>query len=75
MPIILDDPHHASKLLNTITFMENANVFFSHSDMNVLLEKINQELINITSLSNANKLSLKVKEVKYSFFKKLSKNI
>ena len=73
--LYVDDLHHASKLLNAITFMKKANVFFSHSDSNALLEKINQELINITSLSNANKLSLKVKEVKYSSFKKLSKNI
>ena len=42
--------------------------FSSHSDINVLFEKMNEELTNVSNWFNANKLSLNVKKTKYSFF-------
>ena len=50
-----------------------ANLFFSHSDINVLFEKMNKELTNVSDWFNANKLSLNFKKTKCSFFHKLSK--
>ena len=47
--------------------------FFSHSDINVLFEKMNKELTNVSDWFNANKLSLNFKKTKCSFFHKLSK--
>ena len=65
--------HHASKVLNPIMFTDDPNLFFSHSDINILFEKMNKELTNVSNWFNANKLSLNVKKTKYSFFHKSSK--
>ena len=64
--------HHASKVLNPIMFVEDTNLFFSHSDINILFEKMNKELTNVSNWFNANKLSLNVKKTKF-FFHKSSK--
>ena len=54
-------------------FADHTNLFFSHSDINLLFEKMNKELTNVSNWFNANKLSLNVKKTKFSFFHKLSK--
>ena len=54
-------------------FPDDANLFFLHSDINVLFEKIDKELANVSVRFNANNLSLNVKKIKYCFFHKLSK--
>ena len=54
-------------------FAEDTNLFFSHSDINILFEKMNKELTNVSNWFNANKLSLNVKKIKFSFFHKPSK--
>ena len=51
------------------------NLFFSHSDINILFEKMNQELTNVSDWFNANKLSLNGKKTKFSFFHKSTKKI
>ena len=69
----VNDLHHASKLPNLIMLVDVTNLFFSHSDINVLFEKMNKELTNVSNWFNANKLSLNVKKTKYYFFHKSSK--
>ena len=54
-------------------FADDTNLFFSHSDINILFEKMNKELTNVSNWFNANKLSLNVKKTKFSFFHKPSK--
>ena len=54
-------------------FVDATNLFLSHSDSNVLFEKMNKELTNVSNWFNANKLSLNVKKTKFSFFHKPSK--
>ena len=54
-------------------FAKDTNLFFSHSDINILFEKMNKELTNVSNWFNANKLSLNVKKTKFSFFHKSSK--
>ena len=71
--LYVNDLHHASKVLNPIMFADDANLFFSHSDINILFEKMNKELTNVSNWFNANKLSLNVKKTKFSFFHKSSK--
>ena len=44
--LYVNDLHHASKILNTIMFANDTNLYFSHSDINVLFEKMNKELTN-----------------------------
>ena len=51
-------------------FADDTNLFFLHSDINILFEKMNEELTNINKWFDANKLSLNVKKTKYSFFQK-----
>ena len=60
--------HHASKVLKSIMFANDTDLFFSHSDINVLFEEMNKELKNLSHWFNANKLLLNVKKTKYSFF-------
>ena len=71
--LYVNDLHHASKVLNPIMFADDTNLFFSHSDINLLFEKMNKELTNVSTWFNANKLLLKVKKTKFSFFHKSSK--
>ena len=54
-------------------FAKDTNLFFSHSDINILFEKMNKKLTNVSNWFNANKLSLNVKKTKFSFFHKSSK--
>ena len=72
-PLYVNDLHHTSKILNPIMFADDTNLFFSHSDINILFEKMNKELTNVSNWFNANKLSLNVKKTKFSFFHKSSK--
>ena len=71
--LYVNDLHHASKVLNPIMFADNTNLFFSHSDINILFEKMNKELMNVSNWFNASKLSLNVKKTKFSFLHKSSK--
>ena len=54
-------------------FAGDTNLFFSHSEINILFEKMNKEPTNVSSWFNANKLSLNVKKTKFSFFHKSSR--
>ena len=71
--LYVNDLHHASKVLNPIMFADDTNLFFSHSGINILFEKMNKKLTNRSNWFNANKLSLNVKKTKFSFFHKSSK--
>lgn len=57
-----NDLNHATKVINPIMIADGANLFFTHSNINALLEKINEELTKITNYFNAIKLSLNVKK-------------
>ena len=54
-------------------FASDTNLFFSHSDINILFEKINKELMNASNCFNANKLLLNFKKTKFSFSHRSSK--
>ena len=73
--LYVNDVHHASKVLNLSIFAEDTNLIFSHSDINILFEKLNKQLTNESNWFNANKLLLNIKMTKYSFFYKSSKKI
>ena len=49
-------------------FADDTNLFFSHSGINVLFEKMTKELTNVSDWFNANKLSLNVKKDQVFFF-------
>ena len=64
----VNDLHHASKVLNPIMLAGDKNLFFSHSDINILFEKMNKGLTNVSNWINANKLLLNVKKKQVFFF-------
>ena len=73
--LYVSDLHYASKVLNPNMIADDTNLFFSYCDINVLIEKMNKVLTNVSNSFNANKLSLNVKKAKYYFFRKSSKKI
>ena len=73
VPIVYKLFTSASKILNPVIFADDTDRLFSHSDINVLFEKMNKELKSVRKWFNVNKLSLNVKKTKYSFFHKSSK--
>ena len=66
--LYVNDLHHASNVLNSVMPVDYTNLFFSHSDINILFKRINRELKNVSNWFNANELSLNFKKTKYSFF-------
>ena len=48
-------------------FADDTNLFFPYSDVNILFEKNNKELTNVSNWFNANKLSLNVKKTNILF--------
>ena len=65
--LYVNDLHHALKvLIIPIILADGTNLFFSHSDINVLFEKMNKELTNVSNWFNVNKFQV-------FFFHKLPK--
>ena len=64
---------NALKILDSIMFADDTNLFFSNCDIPVLVATVNSELSKINEFFLANKLFLNVTKAKYSFFHKTSK--
>ena len=62
-------------MLNPIMFADDLNLFFLHSDIKVLFEKMNKELRNVSNWLNSNKVSLNVKSPGISFSKNHQKKM
>ena len=54
-------------------FADYINLFFNRKGIKHLFTVVNSELVNIKDWFTANKLSLNVEKIKYSFFHKPSK--
>ena len=61
---------NASNILDPIMFADDTNLFFTHKDIRYLFQIVNQELENINQWFISNKLSLNIRNTKYSFFHK-----
>lgn len=70
--IYINDLHTSSKVLNSILFADDTNLFYSHQNINTLFETVNKELLHLNEWLKANKLSLNTTKTKYTFFHKLS---
>ena len=66
--LYVNDLYMASNVIKPIMFADDTNLFFSHKNIKELFKTMNQELIKIQQWFNANKLSLTIKKIKYSFF-------
>ena len=47
--LYVNDLHHTLKILNPIMLVGNTNLFYSHSDINLLFEEMNKKLANSTN--------------------------
>ena len=73
--IYINDLHEASNILDSITFADDTNLFYSHQNINDLFSTVNSVLECINQLFKANKLPLNIGKTKYtSFHKKSAKN-
>ena len=68
--IFVNDLSNPTKVLDPVLFADDANLFFSDSNIRTLFETANQELSQINDWFLANKLSLNVEKTKYMLFHK-----
>ena len=68
--IFVNDLNNSTKVLDSVLFADNTNLFCSDSDIRAVFEIANQELGQIGDLFLANKLSLNVEKTKYTLFRK-----
>ena len=64
----MNDTSRCSKKLSFILFADDKKLFYSHKNVYILYNTLNQELINITSWLSCNKLSLNVKKTHFMVF-------
>ena len=70
--IYVSDFCNASNILDPIMFADDTNLFFSHRNVSTLFLTVNNEMHKIEEWFKANRLSLKIKKNKYTFFHKNS---
>ena len=58
--VYFNDLSFSSKILNSIMFANNTNLFYEHKNVIKLFATVNEELMNINDWFMANKLSLNV---------------
>ena len=68
--IFVNDLSHSTKVLDTVLFADDKNLFSSDNNIKTLFETANQELSQINDWFLANKLSLNVEKTKYMLFHK-----
>ena len=66
--LYINDMQNASRIFQPIMFADDTNLFYSHKNIKHLFRIVNQELKNIHTWFNANKLSINLTKTKYSFF-------
>lgn len=62
--LYINDMCKISDLLRFIIFADDTNIFCIDKDSNVLIERLNKELVKLTEWFKVNKLSLNVKKIK-----------
>ena len=70
--LYVNDLQHSSQILTPIMFADDTNLFYSHKDLKILFQVINEELVKTNNWFKANKLSLNADKTKYTFFHKAS---
>ena len=70
-----NDISRCSKKLSFILFADHTNLFYSHKNVDILYNTMNQQLKNIASWLSCNKLSLNVKKTHFMVFKTKKKKL
>ena len=66
--LYINDLQNSSQILSFICFADDTNLFFSHRDPNILVDRMNNELKSVQSWIHANKLSLNIEKTHYMIF-------
>ena len=66
--IYINDFYRSSDMASFISFADDTNLFFSHTNPNTLVEIVNFELEKIIQWIRANRLSLNLQKTKYILF-------
>ena len=61
--------------LELVLFADDTNIFFEHSDLDVLTSHLNDQLHNVLTWLKANKLSINVKKIKLMIFRLRQKTL
>ena len=69
--IYMNDIVNASPLLTYVLFADDTNVFYSHTDLNILITTLNLELNKLSSWFKSNKLSLNINKTNCMYFKNI----
>lgn len=65
--LYMNDICNTSKVLNTILFADDTTIFYSHENLSVLCDTVNNELDEVSNWFKANKLSLNAKKTNLMF--------
>ena len=71
----MNDINVVSKIINLILFADDTNVFFSHNNLNSLIDTLSIETAKLTDWFVANKLSLNLKKTNFMIFKPRQRKI
>ena len=71
--LYVNDLKNASSVLDPIMFVDDTDLFYTHSNSQKLFSTMNEELASINEWFTSNKLSLNAKKTKYSLFHKPKK--
>ena len=71
--LYVNDLKNASSVLDPIMFVDDTDLFYTHSNSQKLFSTMNEELASINQWFTSNKLSLNAEKTKYYFFHKPSK--
>ena len=71
----MNDLPNASRILHSILFADDTNLFYSHSDITQLINIVNTELNKLADWLNANRLLLNIQKTHYMIFSSGKKKI
>ena len=71
--LYVNDLKNASSVLDPIMFVDDTDLFYTHSNSQKLFSTMNEELASINQWFTSNKLSLNAEKTKYYFFHTPSK--
>lgn len=73
--VYINDITNVSKLANLIMFADDTNLFYSHNNLDILCDDINNDLLLISSWFKLNKLSLNIKKTNFMIFRSKNKKL
>ena len=72
--LYINDISKTSSLLDFVLFADDTNIFYSHPNLNTLVNTLNTELPKISSWFKCNKLSLNINKTHFMHFKQTTAN-